>query len=277
VVRDYHTTAREALADPDLVQQVVVNLLANATQALDAIDGSREICISVGDTPDGRVSVVVADNGPGIAADVAARIFEPFFTTKPQGSGTGIGLSVSRGLAQAQGGSLTLIETSGVGAAFELILPGIAMGTDAASAEAADAGPRSPAGGVQRTAIVVDDEAEIAAFLAEQLRRAGYICDEATGGREAQAMIAARAGGYDAVVCDLRMPDIDGPRLFRWMTEHHPALAERTLFITGDALGAAAGRFLAESRCPVIEKPFIPADVVRLVTAFPARSGPARP
>ncbi|HEX9568849.1 MAG TPA: response regulator, partial [Rhodospirillales bacterium] len=73
------------------------------------------------------------------------------------------------------------------------------------------------------------------------------------------------------IVCDLRMPDIDGPALFRWMEAHHPDLASRTLFVTGDALGPAAGRFLASSRRPVLEKPFPPAHLVRLVTELPLR------
>jgi two-component system NtrC family sensor kinase len=67
------------------------------------------------------------------------------------------------------------------------------------------------------------------------------------------------------------MPDVDGPTLFRWIESHHPELASRTLFVTGDALGPAAGRFLAGSRRPVLEKPFSPADLVRLVTELPLR------
>jgi two-component system NtrC family sensor kinase len=97
----------------------------------------------------------------------------------------------------------------------------------------------------------------------------------ATGGREGQALIAANAGAYDAVICDLRMPDIDGPALFAWIEAHHPDLALRTLFVTGDALGPVAGRFLARSGRPVLEKPFVPADVARLVAGFSA--GPDAP
>jgi two-component system NtrC family sensor kinase len=106
-------------------------------------------------------------------------------------------------------------------------------------------------------------------LIAEALQRKGYRCDIAASGREGQALIAALGSGYDAVICDLRMPDLDGPGLYRWMQTHHPALAERTLFVTGDALGPAAGRFLAESRRPVLEKPFVPAEVVRMIAGFP--------
>jgi two-component system NtrC family sensor kinase len=208
-----------------------------------------------------------------VPREIAQRIFEPFFTTKPQGSGTGIGLSVSVGLAQAQGGELTLLDPPEGGAAFEFSLP--LAGESAAKSAGVDerAGTGAATGGkaASRRAVIIDDETEIAVLLAEALRASGYACDIATSGREGQALIAARPGSYDAIVCDLRMPDVDGPALFRWMEAHHPDLASRTLFVTGDALGPAAGRFLASSERPVLEKPFAPADLVRLVTELPPR------
>ena len=273
VTRDYDESLPDVLADPDQVQQVFVNLLVNASQALEEVEGRREIRVSARTDSDGKLRLVVADNGPGVPREIAQRIFEPFFTTKPQGSGTGIGLSVSVGLAQAQGGELTLLEPPEGGAAFEFSLP--LAGESAAKSEGVDEGADTapPASGkaASRRAVIIDDETEIAVLLAEALRANGYVCDVATSGCEGQALIAARPGSYDAIVCDLRMPDIDGPALFRWMEAHHPDLASRTLFVTGDALGPAAGRFLASSERPVLEKPFAPADLVRLVTELPPR------
>ena len=270
VVREYGESLPDILADPDQVQQIVVNLLVNASQALESVDGPREIRVSVHPPADGKLRLVVADSGPGVPPEIAQRIFEPFFTTKPLGSGTGIGLSVSRGLAQAQGGNLDLISGNGSGAAFELALPlagaGAVVATGSPGTASDSAGARERA-----RAIVIDDEVEIAILLAEALRKAGYHCDIAASGREAQALISARPESYDAVICDLRMPDIDGPRLYRWLVEHHSGLADRTLFVTGDALGSAAGQFLAETQRPVLEKPFAPAEVVRLVAGFPPR------
>jgi PAS domain S-box-containing protein len=269
VVRAYDDALPDAVADADQVQQIVVNLLVNAAQALETVDGKREIRVSL-QSAEGNVRLVVADNGPGVPRAVAQRIFEPFFTTKPQGAGTGIGLSVSRGLAQSQGGALELLAPGKGGAAFMLTLPAADMAADdiAGSVEA----PLGIAGTAsRRRAIVIDDEAEIAILLAETFRKAGYVCDVATSGGEGQAMIAARGESYDAVVCDLRMPDIDGPRLYRWLRGRFPVLADRTVFITGDALGPAAGKFLAETQRPVLEKPFAPAEVVRLAGEFPQR------
>jgi PAS domain S-box-containing protein len=267
VTRDYGDAALTAFVDPDQVQQIVVNLLVNAAQAMESLEGRKEIRVSTQAGAGETVRIVVADNGPGIAQEIAARIFDPFFTTKPQGSGTGIGLSVSRGLAQAQGGHLTALPSPLGGAAFELSLPLSAGEAAQAGADAAAAKAQTDMGDARR-AIVIDDEPEIAILIAEALRHAGFVCDVAGGGREGQAMISARAGGYDAVVCDLRMPDMDGPALFNWIETNHPALADRTLFVTGDALGPGAGRFLAKTSRPVLEKPFPPADVVRLVGEF---------
>ncbi len=272
VTRAFHDTLPRILVDPDQVQQILVNLLVNASQVLEEVDGRREIHVSTRVAGGGRLSILISDNGPGIPADIAERIFDPFFTTKPQGVGTGIGLSISRGLAESQGGELRLATSPQGGAAFELILP-LALGEETGRAvgqvgetEAVSIGKPGP----ERHVIVIDDEVEVAMLLAEALHRAGYRCDVATSGREAQAFIAANPNGYDAIICDLRMPDMDGPSLFGWISTHHPGLVERTLFVTGDALGQAAGRFLAQSGRPFLEKPFTPAEIARLIAGFPA-------
>jgi PAS domain S-box-containing protein len=275
VVRDYESGLPPVMADPDQVQQIVVNLLVNAAQALEEVEGPRRIVFSAAKSGD-TLRLVVSDNGPGVPSDHATRIFEPFFTTKPQGTGTGIGLSVSRGLAESQGGTLTLRPPEdGGGAAFELRLPIAGKPPANGRANGTRRRRRSPEPERVLRALVVDDETEIATMLSEIMQNAGYACDVAASGRQAQELVAANGPVYDAVLCDLRMADIDGAALFRWLVANHPALAERTLFVTGDALGPAAGRFLAESRRPVLEKPFAPADVVRLVTGFTPRD-PAR-
>jgi PAS domain S-box-containing protein len=269
VERDYAAALPDAFADPDQVQNIVVNLLVNAMQALDQRDGPRRIRISATAT-DRTLTIGVADNGPGIPDAIAQRIFDPFFTTKPEGMGTGIGLSISRGLAEAQGGTLTLRDTA-EGAAFELTLPFAANMDDPASTDAAEEEAGLLDGGRDRPrAILIDDEIEIAMLMAEFLNGSGYSCEVAAGGRAAQAIIDAHAGRFDVVVCDLRMPDVDGQALFRWLSAHHPSLVDRTIFVTGDSLGPAAGRFLAESRRPVLEKPFAADELTRQVAALVA-------
>ena len=251
-------------ADSDQLHQIVINLLVNAQQALGEVAGERRLTVTTAYGPEPDTLILdVADTGPGVPLAVQRRIFEPFFTTKPQGEGTGIGLSFSMGLADAHGGRLTL-EPSETGAVFRLTLPvdpAVTLPREVTSLPAFVT--RAPA----RRALVVDDEPEIAESLADFLGLEGFTCDIAIGGAAAQAHLDGPTQGsdYDLIVSDLRMPGIDGPALYAWLKLHHPALVDRMAFTTGDTLGAAATRFLAEAKRPVLEKPFMPASVQRLL------------
>jgi two-component system NtrC family sensor kinase len=203
--------------------------------------------------------IEVADNGPGIPTHLRSRVFDPFFTTKPVGAGTGIGLAVSRGFVEAHGGSLTLA-TPDRGATFVLRLP-----LQHANGAGADNGasPSPTPVHAARSALIIDDEAEVGLILSEMLTALGMRCDVVTSGEAAIQHLEAR--GYDVIVCDMRLPGIDGPALYAWMTEHRPHLCLRTAFVTGDTLGQASERFLARTRRPLLEKPFLPSDVERLI------------
>ena len=253
-----------AFADPDQVQNVVVNLLVNAAQALERIQGERRITVR-GRRDGDMLSLVVADNGPGIRPENRDRIFEAFFTTKPEGAGTGIGLSISRNLAQAQGGSLDLLD-SAEGACFELRLPINEAARDATGDTGANDNSAIPA--ARARAIIIDDEADICELVAEILERAGIDCATAGNGGEARARIEAAGEAFDIVISDLRMPRMDGSAFFDWLRRERPALADSTLFMTGDSLGPTAGRFLAASGRPVMEKPFAPDELIRHVSAL---------
>ena len=271
VAREVPADLPPLFGDADQLHQVLANLITNARQALEHRPEPRRLRVAaeaVGDA----VEISVADNGPGVPAAVRGRIFDPFFTTKPVGSGTGIGLAVSRGIAEAHGGSLALdkeAEEDG-GARFVLRLP--RAGQEAASpAGAPDPHPAEAPPAGPRTALVVDDEAELAGLLAEMLAALGFRCDLAATGREAQRLLSDR--DYDAILCDLRMPDMDGQALYGWLEANRAHLCRRTAFVTGDALSRAAGDFLARPGRPVLEKPFAPREARRLVAAL-AAGGP---
>ncbi len=250
----------EAVADPDQVQNIITNLLVNALQVLETMPGKRKITIGV-TRQDQSLRILIADNGPGIAPEHARRIFDPFFTTKPQGIGTGIGLSISRGLAEAQGGQLTMVDLPACGAAFELVLPAAENPSIKGACDTVTTRPAQIPDAQVRRVLVVDDEPEVALLLAELLGKSGYQCDVVASGREGQAVIAAQPTAFDLILCDLRMPDVDGPAFFRWLKDNHAVLADRLVFVTGDALGPAAGRFLSEAKRPVLEKPFTAVDL----------------
>ncbi len=249
------------LCDPDQMIQVLSNLLTNARHALEDRPLPRRVRLTAHAAGE-WVELEMADNGPGIADDIRSRIFDPFFTTKPVGSGTGIGLAVSRGVVEAHGGSLVLEPSDGEGARFVIRLP---RAHDAsrlsASADATQVrGSRAPPA---RSALVVDDEPEIGALLAEMLQKVGYRIEVKVSGEAAQAALTQR--DYDVVLCDLRMPGLDGPALYDWIAEHRPHLCARTAFITADTLSASSHRFLARAGRPILEKPFAPTELRQLL------------
>jgi PAS domain S-box-containing protein len=263
------------VADGDQLHQVLVNLVINAQQALHDTPMPRRIVIAARfDQPAGEIVVTVSDNGPGIPDAIRTRIFDPFFTTKPTGIGTGVGLAVSRGIVESHGGKLNLRSGRERGATLEIRLP---LGEGATQPAGNKAQAEQPAPTQHRRALVVDDEPGIASIVSEILLRDGFTCDIAGNGREARALIEGRgadAPRYDAVLCDLRMAEEDGPTFFRWLRQARPELVERIAFVTGDTLGPAAGRFIAECGRPVVEKPFVPSEIRKLVVRLADGSGP---
>jgi len=243
-------------ADGDQIGQVVMNLLVNAQQALAGVEGVRKVSVQTGleprrDSREPRVWLRVADNGPGVSDALRPRVFEPFFTTKPEGLGTGLGLAVSRSIARDHGGELTLEPAAAhAGASFRLSLPisGLA-GPDSEPMPLA-----APEPSQQARVLVVDDEAELASLMREMLEGAGYEVATAESGAVAMALLASAR--FDAIVSDLRMPDMDGATLFREVSELHPQLARMMLFVTGDTLSPDARDFLKRSRCAALDKPF---------------------
>ncbi|MDB5524818.1 MAG: hybrid sensor histidine kinase/response regulator [Rhizobium sp.] len=257
-------------ADADLLHQVLVNLIVNARQALEEKGGPHR-GITLGATHDsgsGVILLTIRDNGPGIPAGIRNRIFDPFFTTKPQDHGTGIGLAVSRGLIEAHNGSLELAEPQpAVGAEFVIRLP--VTGRDIAEAAGDEIVTGSYAAAKrQATVLIVDDEPDLAELIADIAAGHGYKTLIAHSGHAAERLLAADRNEIEMILCDIRMPDGDGPGLYDWLSANRPALVHRIGFVTGDTLGPSAGRFLARSGCPVIEKPFTPDDIGAVLKAL---------
>ena len=255
-------------ADADQIGQIVMNLLVNAQQALSGFDGVRRVRVETGVQPgsgarESGVWLRVADNGPGVDDAARARLFEPFFTTKAEGAGTGLGLAVSRSLARDHGGDVVLEPRgTGAGASFLLVLPLVAAVADDAPRESAT----EPAPAPQARLLVVDDEADLAALMRDLLESAGY--DVATAESGAIALELLDTARFDAIVSDLRMPDMDGAGLWREVSARHPELAGRMLFVTGDTLSPNARQFLKDSKGLSLDKPFSKADLLAKVAAL---------
>lgn len=259
-------------ADADQLHQVLLNLIVNAQQCLQDRPLPRRIVVaSRFDARAGALRLSVADNGPGIPPALRARVFEPYFTTKPVGVGLGVGLAVSLGIAEAHGGSLTVDCPETGGAVFTVTLPAGSVATGVVAAQSA---APSVAEVDRRSILVVDDEAEIRDTLVEILTSARHRVVTASCGRDALERMAAER--FDVIVTDIRMPDLDGRALFQEIVRRWPEKASRIVFVTGDTLASALREFVSGSGRPVIEKPFTPGEVRRIVgeVATASRSAP---
>ena len=247
-----------AFADPHQFQQVLLNLIINAEQAMIGANGRGTLILRTWHDLDGDAVVLeVNDDGPGVPADVQPRIFDPFFTTKEVGKGTGLGLTVAYAIVQEHGGRITVKSQPGAGASFFVSLPvsdGPVKPALPKDVERADVG-----GGA--VVLVVEDEAALGAAVAESLGDAGFVVDRAGDGEEALSRVAARP--YDLIICDLKMPRVDGMTFYRTLERERPEMARRILFVTGDVAGTEAERFLDETGCRWLAKPFRLRDLLR--------------
>lgn len=238
-------------ADGHQLHQVLVNLIANAHQAMRKQTRPRQITI-VGctDAPRQRVRLEVRDTGPGIPPELQPRIFEAFFTTKPPGEGTGLGLSLCRNIVDEHGGTMTLESVVDAGTTFIIDLPIVApppVSPDAAVAA-------MPAPVTSRRVLVVDDERSVAEAVAEALGDDGHQADIAGNGVIALQMLDRHT--YDLVISDTKMPVLDGESFYGELERRFPQLRGRIIFLTGDVLSREKREFLARSGAPFLMKPF---------------------
>lgn len=247
-------------ADPHQLHQIVVNLVTNAHHAMRATPPPRRLTLATRFDPAGRrVSLAVADTGPGIPPEIQSRIFEPFFTTRPPGEGTGLGLSLCLGVIESHGGEIRVESQPGQGATFVVELP--VQTPPELDREDETAEPLPPIR--NKRILVVDDEPDVARVLEDVLSADGHQVEMAENG--AVALDKLRAGTYDLILSDLRMPKLDGPGLYQEVERRHPEILGRFIFLTGDTLGRETTGFLERTGAPSLSKPFSPEEVRRLI------------
>ena len=247
-------------ADAHQLHQVVVNLLANAHQAMRHMDAERRITIRTRLAREpARLLLEVIDTGPGIPAEIQSRIFEPFFTTKPQGEGTGLGLSLCKRMLEEHEGTITAESEVGRGTTFRIELPAVSRPT--ASLAAGECEPLPPIAG--KAILIVDDEPDLAATLAEALERDGHQVEVAAHGAMALEMLERRA--FDLILSDTKMPILDGERFYAEIEQRFPRLRHRIVFVTGDILSREKREFLERTGAPHILKPFALREVRQVV------------
>jgi two-component system cell cycle sensor histidine kinase/response regulator CckA len=250
-------------ADGHQIQQVLLNLIINAEQAMLSANGRGVLVVRSWHDAD-RESVIleINDDGPGIPADMQPKVFDPFFTTKQVGKGTGLGLTVAYAIVQEHAGRIRIESPPSSGASFYVELPvgGGKLPATRMTPQGAVEGVASVAGAA---ILVVEDEAALAAAVIDALRDASYVVDQAANGEEALARVRERP--FDLVICDLKMPRLDGKSFYRTLSDASPDLARRVIFVTGDVAGTEAEIFLQETGCRWLAKPFRLADLMRAV------------
>jgi PAS domain S-box-containing protein len=252
----------QVFADPHQIQQVLLNLIINAEHAMLAVNGRGSLVMRTWHDVDREaVCVEVNDDGPGVPSDVKSKIFDPFFTTKEVGQGTGLGLTVAYAIVQEHGGRIRVESHAGGGASFYVELP-VSGARPALKKTHTSAPPMEEVRGA--SVLLVEDEHALATAVADALGDAGLNVEHAGDGQEALARLRKNTD-YDLVICDLKMPRVDGKTLYRAIAAAAPELARRVIFVTGDVAGTDAERFLEESGCRWLAKPFRLADLLRAV------------
>jgi signal transduction histidine kinase/CheY-like chemotaxis protein len=253
----------EVLADAARLAQVLSNLLLNAAQAAGhGVDAPHAITVATSTASDGGALVEVRDSGVGIDARSMPRIFEPFFTTKPPGVGTGLGLPIARGIVESFGGSLSVSSAPGRGTIVRVWLPPAPHEGRPAPRVTEAATSSEP---MRPKVLIVDDEPQVGAAIARLLEERFEVC---VVGRGLDALARVDAGErFDAMICDVRMPGLDGLALRDALLMRGAAFARRTVFLSGAHLDDEHRARAEQGNATLFEKPL---DVERLIEALDA-------
>jgi two-component system NtrC family sensor kinase len=257
VTRHWSRDLPHTMVDEHQLIQAVLNILANAQQAMAETPGGGELVLRASHLRDrraprlkDRIRISITDNGPGILPEHLPRIFDPFFTTKEVGKGTGLGLSISYGIVQQHDGDLWVESLPGKGAIFHLELPVLDPAEEAASPVFNLA--QTPA--KTQHILVVDDEPAIRDLLAKTLATEGHEVDLAEDGEEAWRKVQGQS--YGCIILDLKMPGMSGQQLYQRIAQSDQRLARQVIFMTGDTASPDTRDFISASGNPAMSKPF---------------------
>jgi two-component system, NtrC family, sensor kinase len=259
VVTQLDASLPVVLADGHQIQQVLLNVINNARQAMDSRQADGQIIIKT-ETSGENVLVIIHDNGPGITPENLRRIFDPFFTTKQVGQGTGLGLSLCYGILREHGGNITPSSRPGEGATFTIELPIFHIAEDSIEAgPATESKSLNAKEGVGKKILVIDDEEALLQMLRERLTQRGYCVDTVTDGEHALSRL--RQQNYDVTICDWKMPGLNGRQIYEKLRETSPGMCRRVIFCTGDVVNEPMRVFLEQEKRLCLSKPFAFEDV----------------
>ena len=247
----------QTIADPGQLQQVFLNIIINAEQAVKETRNTRRLLVETKQVGN-FIRVSFKDTGPGIPPENLDKIFDPFFTTKEVGEGTGLGLSISYGIIKEHKGRIYAKSKPGRGATFVVELPIIA---EVGRPELAEPLKKEPGKVTGAKIMVVDDEAGVRQFLTQVLAQEGHRVEAIEDAR--MALERLKQERYHLILLDIKLPGMDGFEFYAQMGKVALSLQKRTVFITGDTMSPSTWNFLNRTRAHYIAKPF---DLERLKT-----------
>lgn len=264
------------MADPHQLQQVIINLISNAWQAMSSAHKGGTLKVATesesskylpgGHDSPPMIRIRIEDDGPGISSEAINRIFDPFFTTKAEGEGTGLGLSVCHGIITEHQGHIWAESEPGQGTTFVVELPVVVPATRASGQPPASPSPESAN---NRDILIVEDESNVAEIIGRSLRRKGFNVDLANNGVEGLAFVSKK--DYDLILCDIRIPEMNGPDFYRKVEAHLPHLTSRFIFMSGDTISPTSRKFLEETQVPYLSKPFELQDLLNKIQILQSR------
>jgi two-component system NtrC family sensor kinase len=263
LVRDYEEALPLTMADVYQLQQVFLNLVTNAEHAMEATEGPRHRLTVQTRQHSDIIRVIIQDTGNGIPLEALERIFNPFYTTKPTGAGTGLGLSISLGIVSEHCGRIWAENGLKGGARFSIELPIVEPSYDEQTGQDGSEAVTF----TRLRVLVVDDEEPLRIALERYLSGLGHAVTATGSGTDALRSIALEP--FDALILDMRMPDMSGKQLFERLRAKAPELARRVVFTTGDTVSRDLRSFLQKSGQPFVSKPFKFEDIVQALPKEP--------
>lgn len=249
-------------ADPNQLVQVFVNILANAEQAISSARDHGRIQVGAA-VSEGKIEVLLDDDGPGIPADIRSKIFDPFFTTRRAGGGTGLGLTICLVIIKEHGGTIEALSSPAGGARLRIFLP---SSTTSTASRGSESSARRRGALKGRSILIVDDEEDIRDLVSEGLSARGATIDAAQNGEEAWKLLSEKV--YDVIVCDFNLSGTDGLQLFDRVSQRQAMENPRFLFITGELLGPDQISSLERKGARALQKPFQLSELAAALEGF---------
>jgi CheY-like chemotaxis protein len=276
-----HETLGRVKADAGQIEQVLVNLILNARDAmpsggkitietsnveLDEAYARQHVAVVTGK----YVMLSVTDTGYGMDAETTARIFEPFFTTKERSKGTGLGLSTVYGIVKQSGGNIWVYSEPGMGTTFKVYLPRVEEAIYAPETPATQ--PKATGG--SETILLVEDEDSVRSLAREILQRNGYFVLEATHGSEALVICKQHKGSISLMLTDVVMPGMSGREVAEELSSLRPEM--KVIFMSGYSDDAIVRHGILEPGTQFLPKPYTPDSLIRKVRDVLDENSPER-